>query len=74
MTDPLERLYNRNYGVPNTVRRRILNDAEIYGVKDSASRHNVSPTTIYSWRRTVRAYEKGWDDAMDAQAALMRNA
>ena len=64
MPDPLERLYNRNYGIPNNMRRRILNDAEIIGVKDAAVQHKVSQTTVYSWRRMVRAYEQGWNDAI----------
>lgn len=65
--DPLERLYNRNYGLPNSVRRRILDDAAVGSVKLAALDHKVSPGTIYMWRRHIRAYEKGWNDALADQ-------
>lgn len=61
--DPLERLYNRNYGLPNTVRRAALDTAEATSVKDAAASHKVSRSTVYTWRRHVRAYELGWNDA-----------
>lgn len=63
--DPLERLYHRNYGLPNTVRRKILDDAAVGSVRLASIDHKVSTTTIYTWRRHVRAYEKGWNDAME---------
>jgi hypothetical protein len=62
--DPLERLYNRNYGLPNSVRRKILDDAAVGSVKLAAMDHKVSTGTIYTWRRHVRAYEKGYNDAV----------
>lgn len=62
--DPLERLYNRNYGLPNTVRRKILDDAALTSVKSAAAENKVSTGTVYTWRRHVRAYEKGYIDAV----------
>ena len=66
--DPLERLYNRNYGLPNEMRRRILDDAEVSSVALAAFDHKVSPGTVYAWRRHVRAYELGWNDRAAAQS------
>ena len=62
--DPLERLYNRNYGLPNSVRRKILDDAEVSSVRLAAIEHKVAAATIYTWRRHLRAYEKGYMDAI----------
>lgn len=62
--DPLERLYNRNYGLPNSVRRKILDDAAVGSVKLAALEHKVSAGTVYAWRRHVRAYEKGYNDCV----------
>lgn len=62
--DPLERLYNRNYGLANSTRRKILDDAAIGSVKLAAIDHKVSTGTIYTWRRHVRAYEIGYNDAV----------
>jgi len=62
--DPLDRLYNRNYGLPNSVRRRILDDAAVGSVKLASLDHKVSTGTIYAWRRHVRAYEMGYNDAI----------
>lgn len=62
--DPLERLYNRNYGLPNSTRRKILDDAALTSVRQAAADHRVATGTIYTWRRHVRAYEKGYIDAV----------
>lgn len=62
--DPLERLYNRNYGLANSTRRKILDDAAIGSVRLAAIDHKVSTGTIYTWRRHVRAYEIGYNDAV----------
>lgn len=66
--DPLERLYNRNYGLPNEVRRKILNDAEATSVRQAAQEHRVAPGTIYMWRRHIRAYEMGYNDALSQKS------
>ena len=71
--DPLERLYNRNYGLPNSVRRKILDDAAVGSVKLAALEHKVSTGTIYTWRRHVRAYEKGWNDCVVNAASKENN-
>lgn len=70
--DPLERLYNRNYGLPNAVRRKILEDAAVTSVKQAAQDHKVAAGTVYLWRRHIRAYQLGWDDCV-ASAANMKN-
>lgn len=62
--DPLERLYHRNYGLPNSTRRKVLEDASLTTVKRAAAEHKVSAGTIYMWRRHIRAYEKGYADAV----------
>jgi hypothetical protein len=62
--DPLERLYNRNFGLPNSTRRKILDDAEVGSVKLAALDHKVSAGTIYTWRRHVRAYYTGFNDGV----------
>lgn len=62
--DPLERLYNRNYGLPNSVRRKILDDAEGTSVRKAAEEHKVSTGTVYLWRRHIRAYALGWNDCV----------
>lgn len=62
--EPLERLYHRNYGLPNSVRRKILDEAAVGSVKQAAQDNKVSVTTIYTWRRHVRAYELGWNDCV----------
>jgi hypothetical protein len=62
--DPLERLYNRNFGLPNSMRRKILDEAALTSVKMAAAENKVSTTTVYTWRRHVRAYEKGYLDAV----------
>ena len=67
--DPLERLYNRNYGLSNSTRRKILDDAAVGSVKQAAQDNKVSTGTVYTWRRHVRAYEKGYNDAVVALAA-----
>lgn len=67
--DPLERLYNRNYGLPNSVRRKILDEAALTSVKQAAQDHKVATGTVYTWRRHVRAYEKGYNDAVVEVAA-----
>lgn len=67
--DPLERLYNRNYGLPNSVRRKILDEAALTSVKQAAQDHKVATGTVYTWRRHVRAYEKGYNDAVVELAA-----
>lgn len=71
--DPLERLYNRNYGLPNSVRRKILDDAAVGSVKLAALEHKVSTGTVYTWRRHVRAYEKGWNDCVVNAASKENN-
>lgn len=67
--DPLERLYNRNYGLPNSVRRKIIDDAAVGSVRLASIEHKVSTGTIYTWRRHLRAYEKGYNDALVELAA-----
>ena len=67
--DPLERLYNHNYGLPNSTRRKVLDDAAVSSVKQAAQDHKVSTTTVYTWRRHVRAYELGWNDCVVDMAA-----
>jgi hypothetical protein len=62
--DPLERLYNHNYGLSNSVRRKALDDAALTSVKLAAEAHRVSTGTIYKWRRHVGAYELGYADAL----------
>jgi hypothetical protein len=62
--DPLERLYNRNYGLPNSVRRKILDDAEATTVRKAAEEHKVGIRTIYLWRRHIRAYALEWNDCV----------
>jgi hypothetical protein len=62
--DPLERLYNHNYGLSNCVRRKALDDAALTSVKLAAQEHRVSVGTIYKWRRHVGAYETGYNDAV----------
>lgn len=62
--DPFERLYNRNYGLPNSVRRKIIDEAALTSVKAAAAENKVSTGTIYTWRRHLRAYELGWNDAV----------
>ena len=71
--DPLERLYNRNYGLPNSTRRKILDEAALTSVKLAALDHKVSVGTIYTWRRHVRAYEKGYNDAVVNAASKENN-
>jgi hypothetical protein len=67
--DPLERLYNRNFGLANSTRRKILDDAAVGSVRLAAIEHKVSTGTIYTWRRHIRAYEKGYNDALVELAA-----
>lgn len=64
MFDPLERLYHRNYGLPNSVRRKILDDAALTSVKQAAQDNKVSAGTVYAWRRHVHAYNMGWVDCV----------
>lgn len=65
--DPFERLYHRNFGLPNSVRRKIIDEAELTSVKLAAAENKVSTGTIYMWRRHIRAYEKGYMDAVVEQ-------
>lgn len=60
--DPLERLYNRNYGLANSTRRKILDDAALTSVKSAAADNKVSAGTVYQWRKHLRAYEIGYND------------
>lgn len=62
--DPFERLYNRNFGLPNSVRRKVIDEAALTSVKLAAAENKVSTGTIYMWRRHLRAYEKGYIDAL----------
>jgi len=55
--DPLELIYNHDYGLTNDTRRKIIDDTE--GVKAAATKHNVSTAIIYSWRRNIREYSNG---------------
>jgi transposase-like protein len=57
--DPLERIYNHDYGLTNDTRRKIIDDADAEGVRAAAERHNVSTAIIYSWRRSIKAYTNG---------------
>lgn len=68
--DPLERLYNRNYGLPNSVRRKIIDDAALTSVKQAAQDNKVAAGTIYTWRRHIRAYELGWADCVVSAASV----
>lgn len=61
--DPLDRLYNPNYGLPNSVRRRIIDEANLTTVKKAAAEHKVSTASVYGWRKRVQAYERGYEDA-----------
>ena len=58
-TDPLERIYNHDYGLTNDTRRKIIDDADAEGVRVAATKHNVSTAVIYAWRRSVKAYTNG---------------
>ena len=58
-TDPLELIYNHDYGLTNDTRRKIIDDADAEGVRVAAEKHNVSTAIIYSWRRNIRAYSNG---------------
>ena len=71
--DPLERLYNRNYGLPNSTRRKILDEAALTSVKQAAQDHKVSTGTVYTWRRHVRTYELGWNDCVVNAASKENN-
>lgn len=62
--DPIERLYHRNYGLPNVVRRKIIDEAALTSVKQAAAENKVSAGTVYAWRRHIRAYEKGYHDSI----------
>jgi len=61
--DPLDRLYNPNYGLSNSVRRQIIDAANLTTVKKAAAEHKVSAGTVYAWRKRVQAYERGYEDA-----------
>ena len=61
--DPFERLYNRNFGLPNKLRRKIIDEAALSSVKLAAAENKVSPGTVYAWRKHIRAYETGYMDA-----------
>lgn len=58
-SDPLEHIYNADYGLTNDTRRKIIDDADAEGVKVAAEKHNVSTAVIYSWKRSVKAYSNG---------------
>lgn len=42
---------NQNYGLPDSVRRAALADAERIGVKAAAELHQISHVSIYNWRK-----------------------
>lgn len=42
---------NPNYGLPDSVRRAALADAERIGVKAAAELHKISLASIYNWRK-----------------------
>jgi hypothetical protein len=66
--DPLDRLYNRNYGLPNVTRRKVLDEAALTSVKSAAAENKVAAGTVYTWRRHVRAYELGYNDGVVSTA------
>lgn len=57
--DPLEVIYNHNYGLTNETRRRIIDDADAVGVRAAAEKNNVSTAIIYAWRQNIEKYSKG---------------
>ncbi len=61
--EPLDRLYNPNYGFSNSMRRQIINEANLTTVKKAAAEHRVSTAAVYGWRKRVQAYERGYEDA-----------
>lgn len=58
-SDPLEHIYNADYGLTNDTRRKIIDDADAEGVKVAAEKHRVSTAVIYSWKRSVKVYSNG---------------
>lgn len=58
-SDPLEHIYNADYGLTNDTRRKIIDDADAEGVKVAAEKNNVSTAIIYAWRRNIKAYSNG---------------
>lgn len=40
-----------DYGLTDDLRRSAVRYAEVAGVKVSADLHNVSPASIYKWRK-----------------------
>ena len=57
--DPLERIYNHDYGLTNDTRRKIIADADAEGVRVAAEKNNVSTAVIYAWRRNIKDYNNG---------------
>lgn len=45
--------YHPDYGLTDEMRQKTLKDAEIYGVKQAAALNNVSPGSIYRWRKDI---------------------
>jgi hypothetical protein len=56
--DPLEVIYNHDYGLTNDTRRKIIDDADAKGVRAAAEKHNVSTAIIYAWRQNIKEYNK----------------
>lgn len=50
---------NPAYGLPDSVRKAALEDAERIGVKAAAELHKLCFTSIYKWRRLIALEETG---------------
>jgi hypothetical protein len=50
---------NPAYGLPDSVRKAALEDAEKIGVKAAAELHKLCFISIYKWRRLIALEETG---------------
>lgn len=49
------------YGLENETRMKILEDAELFGVKEAAKMNRVSESAIQKWRKRLRDTSGGND-------------
>lgn len=43
--------YHPEYGLPDEIRIKAINDARIWGVKIAAEKNKVSVPALYKWRK-----------------------
>ena len=46
--------YHPAYGLTDDMRAAVLRDAEIHGVANAATLHNVAASTVYKWRADLK--------------------